>query len=102
MDSGMFRLLPYTFSGQVTRILVQQECNLIVDFFGYCWQPGVTMDMDSLRRPHPFIVLFVQQMIDDVGSSFKLVCDGLVCECCSTVIKTFDFLFKFCWVFQLQ
>jgi hypothetical protein len=57
------------------------------------------MDMDSLRRPHPFIV---QQLSDDGGSSFKLVCDGLACECGSTVVETFDFLFKFCWVFQLE
>jgi hypothetical protein len=56
------------------------------------------MDVDSSCRPHPYIV---QQHGDGV-SVYKLVCDGHVCECGSTAIETFDYLFKFMWVFQLE
>lgn len=44
----------------------------------------------------------MQQLGDSGSSVFKLVCDGHLCECGSTVGETFDFLFKFMWVFLLE
>ena len=61
-------------------------------------QPGDLLNIDNLARPHPFLI----QQKDRDRSSFKLLCDGSLCDCGETVVEAFDFLFMFFWVFGLE
>jgi hypothetical protein len=61
-------------------------------------QPGVPLNLDELSQPYPYLI---QQKEAD-RSSFKVLCDGQLCDCGETVVEAFDFLFKFLWVSSLE
>jgi hypothetical protein len=52
----------------------------------------------DLAQPHPMLI---QQKSQD-QYSYKLLCDGYVCECGQSLVEAFDFMFKFFWVFGLE
>jgi hypothetical protein len=64
----------------------------------YFVQPGVPLNPDELQKPYPFLI----QQKQGENSCFKVLCDGHLCDCGDTVIKAFDYLFKFFWVFGLE